>query len=69
MACHVRELGERVGAPVGAVLEGGYNPSVLADCILATVAALDGQGSAESLAPDPLITSRVAAHVGHFWSV
>jgi len=69
MACQIRDLGERLGAPVGAVLEGGYNPSVLANCILATVAALGGQGSAESLAPDPLITSRVASHVSHFWSL
>jgi acetoin utilization deacetylase AcuC-like enzyme len=69
MACQVRDLGERLGAPVGGVLEGGYNPGALADCILATVAALGGRGSAESLAPDPLITSRAAAHVGHFWSL
>ena len=69
MACQVRDLGERLGAPVGGVLEGGYNPDALADCILATVSALGGQGSAESLAPDPLITSRAAAHVGHFWSL
>lgn len=69
MACHVRELAADVGAPLGAVLEGGYHPAALAESVLATIAALDGAGSAESIAPDPLVTSRVAAHVGHFWAL
>ena len=69
MACHVRELAQQIGAPVGAVLEGGYSPPVLAECVLATIAALGGAGAAESIAPDPLITSRVAAHVGHHWTL
>jgi acetoin utilization deacetylase AcuC-like enzyme len=67
MACHVREMASSVGAPIGAVLEGGYDPSVLADCVPATIAALDGDSPAESIAPDAIVTSRVAAHVGHFW--
>ncbi len=65
MACHVREL----GAPVGAVLEGGYDPPALAESVLATIAALDGAGEAESIAPDPFVTSRLAAHVGHYWTL
>jgi acetoin utilization deacetylase AcuC-like enzyme len=69
MACQVRDLAAEVGAPVGAVLEGGYDAAALAECVLATVAALSGEGMAESIAPDPLITSRVAAHVGHFWAL
>lgn len=69
MACHVREMAAEVGAPVGAVLEGGYDPAALAECVLATIAALNGAGDAESAAPDPLVTSRVAAHVGHFWTL
>jgi acetoin utilization deacetylase AcuC-like enzyme len=67
MACQVRELADRVSAPVGAVLEGGYEPAVLADCVTATIEALDGKGASVSIAPDQLITSRVAAHVGHYW--
>jgi acetoin utilization deacetylase AcuC-like enzyme len=31
--------------------------------------ALDGAGEAESIAPDPLVTSRAASHVGHFWAL
>jgi acetoin utilization deacetylase AcuC-like enzyme len=69
MACQVRDLAAEVGAPVGAVLEGGYNTAALAECVLATVAALNGEGASASIAPDPLITSRVAAHVGHFWAL
>jgi acetoin utilization deacetylase AcuC-like enzyme len=69
MACQVRDLAAQVGAPVGAVLEGGYDTATLAECVLATIAALNGAGAAESIAPDPLVTSRVAAHVGHFWAL
>ncbi len=67
MACQVRDMAAELGAPVGAVLEGGYDLDALAECVPATIAALDGEGSSESIAPDPLITSRVAAHVGHHW--
>jgi acetoin utilization deacetylase AcuC-like enzyme len=69
MACQVRDLGLAVGAPVGAVLEGGYDPAALAECVVATIGALAGEGDSESIAPDPFITSRVAAHVGHFWEL
>ncbi len=69
MARHVGDMADEVGAPVGAVLEGGYEPVALAECVLATISALQEHGTAESFAPDPMITSRVAAHVGHFWSL
>jgi acetoin utilization deacetylase AcuC-like enzyme len=69
MTCHVRDLARQVGAPIGAVLEGGYSPAALARSVVATIAALDGAGQAESIAPDPLVTSRVAAHVGHYWTL
>jgi acetoin utilization deacetylase AcuC-like enzyme len=65
MTCLVREL----GAPVGAVLEGGYDPPALAESVLATLGALRGEGEADSIAPDPLITARAAAHVGHYWTL
>ena len=69
MTAQVIELAARVGAPVGAVLEGGYDLGALADCVLAMIGALNGQTQPESIAPDPLLTSRVAAHVGHFWTL
>jgi acetoin utilization deacetylase AcuC-like enzyme len=40
MAKRVRDL----GAPVGAALEGGYDPPVLAECVRATMIALSGAG-------------------------
>jgi acetoin utilization deacetylase AcuC-like enzyme len=69
MACHMRDLGASLGAPVGAVLEGGYDPDSLARSVLATVSSLAGNGSAEWIAPDPIITSRVASRVAEFWSL
>ncbi len=69
MTSHVMELAERVGAPVGAVLEGGYDLDALGESVLATIGALNGQTQPESIAPHPIITSRVAAHVGHYWSL
>ena len=69
LACQVRDMAAAVGAPVGAVLEGGYDPPALAESVVATIAALDGEGAAESIAPDPLVTSRVASHIGHLWAL
>ena len=69
MACHVRDMAATLDAPVGAVLEGGYEPGALTECVMATIAALAGVGRAESIAPDPFVTSRVAAHVGHYWTL
>jgi acetoin utilization deacetylase AcuC-like enzyme len=69
LAGHVREMADEVGAPVGAVLEGGYDPDALAESVLATVSALSGKVPADSIAPDPIHTARVAAHVGHYWTL
>jgi acetoin utilization deacetylase AcuC-like enzyme len=67
MACHVRDLAASLGAPVGAVLEGGYHLGALADCVVATLKALSGAGETESIAPDPILTSRAAAQFGRYW--
>jgi acetoin utilization deacetylase AcuC-like enzyme len=67
MARHVRQLAADAGAPLGAVLEGGYQPAVLGECVVATMAALaDGQPP-DSAAPESLLTSRAAAQIGHHW--
>ncbi len=68
MARHVRALGERTGAPVGAVLEGGYVLDALAASVCATMEALAGDQPPDSVAPDYL-TSRAASYVGHHWSL
>jgi acetoin utilization deacetylase AcuC-like enzyme len=68
MARHMRALGERTGAPVGAVLEGGYALDVLAASVCATMEALAGDEPPGSLAPD-FLTSRAASYVGHHWNL
>ncbi len=69
MSAHVRDLAVRLDAPVGAVLEGGYDPQALADCVLATIRALGGEGEAEPVAPDPIHTRRAASYVGRYWEL
>ncbi len=66
MARYIRGLGERTGAPVGAVLEGGYALDALAASVCATMQALAGDEPADSVAPD-FFTSRAAAHIGFHW--
>ena len=69
MTCHVRDLARDIGAPVGAVLEGGYDPVALGDSVVATITALGGRGEAQSAAPDPMVTPRAASHLGHRWEL
>jgi acetoin utilization deacetylase AcuC-like enzyme len=51
MAERVRELARACGAPLGVVLEGGYNRSVLAECVCAVLPALTGESDAATAAP------------------
>ncbi|HEX3392824.1 MAG TPA: histone deacetylase [Solirubrobacteraceae bacterium] len=67
MARHMRALAERVGAPIGVVLEGGYAPTALATSAIAALEAFAGNEQPRSAAPDALLTSRAAAQVGHYW--
>ncbi len=67
MARHVRDLAASIDAPLGAVLEGGYEPQATAESLCLTLAALDGEGEAVAAAPEPILTSRAASHIGHYW--
>jgi acetoin utilization deacetylase AcuC-like enzyme len=67
LACHVRDAAAAWGAPLGAVLEGGYEPRSLAECVEATLSALGGAGKAVLATPELPLTSRAAAHVGRYW--
>jgi acetoin utilization deacetylase AcuC-like enzyme len=67
MARHVRHTAATLGAPLGAVLEGGYAPAALAQSVQATLAALADEAPAHSAAPEPILTSRAATHIGHYW--
>jgi acetoin utilization deacetylase AcuC-like enzyme len=66
MAAEVRELGTRLGAPVGAVLEGGYAPDALADSVAATMRGLAGAGDPIP-APESAIAAAAAARVAGYW--
>ena len=66
MARHICALRRRTGAPVGAVLEGGYGLDALAASVCATMEALAGDQPADSVAPD-FLTSRAASYIGHHW--
>ena len=68
LARQVRALGEHVGAPVGAVLEGGYALDALAGSVVATMEGLAGDEPPDSVAPD-FVTSRAASHIGHHWTL
>lgn len=67
MARHVRGLAVSLGVPLGAVLEGGYQSVALAECVRETLGAFASDEPARATAPEPLLTSRAAAHVGHYW--
>ena len=68
MARHLRALGEQVGAPVGAVLEGGYALDALAASVAATLEALAGDEPPDMVAPD-FLTTRAASYIGHHWTL
>lgn len=51
MASRVHETAKQVEAPLGLVLEGGYHPPALAESVLATLAALGGEGESGGTAP------------------
>jgi acetoin utilization deacetylase AcuC-like enzyme len=50
MARHARELAARAGAPLGLVLEGGYEPAALAESVVHTLAALTDSQPPRSVA-------------------
>jgi acetoin utilization deacetylase AcuC-like enzyme len=69
MARHVRAFAHERAIPLGAVLEGGYAPDALAECVAVTLAALADEEPPASAAPEPFFTSRAAAHVAHHWEL
>jgi acetoin utilization deacetylase AcuC-like enzyme len=66
MARWMRRLGDDLGAPVGAVLEGGYDLAALAGSCAATLEALRDGGDPRSVEPHPL-AARAARQVGRWW--
>jgi acetoin utilization deacetylase AcuC-like enzyme len=68
LARHVRALADELGAPVGAVLEGGYDLQALAASVAATLEALAEGGAPRSVPRDGL-SARAAEAVGRYWPV
>jgi acetoin utilization deacetylase AcuC-like enzyme len=66
MARWMRVLGDELGAPVGGVLEGGYDLPALASSCAATLEALRDGGAPRSVEPHPLAL-KAAGVVGHRW--
>ena len=71
MGLLAREAARAASAPLGVVLEGGYNREVLAECVCATLPALAGEGrplcvGAPPAGPDRLI-ARARETIGRHW--
>ncbi len=71
MAAMVRALAAELGAPVGAVLEGGYDVDALAVSVAETMAVL-GDGAEPRAAPSvpaPAGIEQYREQVGRYWSL
>jgi acetoin utilization deacetylase AcuC-like enzyme len=68
MASRMRALGEDLGAPVGAVLEGGYDLQALADSVIETMAALERGALPPDVARHPLADD-VIEMAGRYWEL
>jgi acetoin utilization deacetylase AcuC-like enzyme len=68
MSSRVRALGEELAAPVGAVLEGGYDLHALASSVAETMAALENGALPAGVARHPLADD-AAAVVGRYWEL
>jgi acetoin utilization deacetylase AcuC-like enzyme len=68
MALWMRALGESCGAPVGAVLEGGYDLGALAASVAASLEAFAAGGEPPRVAGNG-ITERAASVIGRYWDL
>jgi len=68
MSSLVRALGEELGAPVGALLEGGYDLRALAESVPETMAALAGDADPPAAARHPL-ADQAAEVLGRYWEL
>jgi len=66
LALHVRALAEGLDAPVGAVLEGGYDLRALASSVIATLTALRDGGEPQAVEPHPHAAA-AARHLARWW--
>ena len=71
MAARIKGLAEEVGAPLGVVMEGGYEPDVLAGSVCAVLPVLAGArtGAAERPVLEEPLLARAAAVYGQWWPI
>jgi acetoin utilization deacetylase AcuC-like enzyme len=69
LARHARDLAAACEAPVGVILEGGYEPAALAASLRETLLALGDDVPPRSLGEEDPLTARAAAHVGRYWQL
>jgi len=74
MSMLVRDFAAWAGAPLGLVLEGGYNRGVLAECVCAVLPALAGEGrpaarSTDLEGHDAVLLDRALTQVGRYWQL
>ena len=63
----MRALGEELGAPVGAVLEGGYDLQALAESVAETMSGLAGdEPPPQAASRDPLAETALGV-LGRYW--
>jgi acetoin utilization deacetylase AcuC-like enzyme len=67
MAARASELAAAAGAPVGAVLEGGYNPPVLGECVRQVLGALAGRSDPPATVPRHPQTDLVLDRMRPVW--
>ncbi len=70
IAVRVRDLAREARAPLGVVLEGGYNKGVLAECVGVTLPALAGAGSPQEIATEPAedaLCERAVRLLSRYW--
>ena len=71
MARRVKGLADEVGAPLGVVMEGGYEPDVLAECVCEVLPALRAAGGSAGghwTSSDPLL-GRALEMYGQWWDL
>jgi acetoin utilization deacetylase AcuC-like enzyme len=68
LARHVRAIADAAGAPVGAVLEGGYHARALAASVAETLSALAAGGVPRAATRDAL-ADRAIEHFRGYWAL
>jgi acetoin utilization deacetylase AcuC-like enzyme len=67
LARHVRAFAQHSDIPLGAILEGGYEPVALAQSVRETLLALGDERAPKSVSAHEPPTERAVAQLRHYW--